>query len=301
MQRRNFIKDTTLFAAGISVFGTIQWKNGRFQGIDPTTTDILGPFYRPGAPIRTNIIPTGTKGTELLHLSGTVFKADGKTPYKDYLVEIWQCSPDGVYDNTSDDYKFRGAQKTGSDGKYHFISSLPVPYPIDNRKTIYRPAHIHMRVSGKGGQDLVTQIYFKGDPHIEKDLYAKAPQAVNRILSINMNSKNEKTVKFDVIMSKEFPLDNAAFQKITGIYQMDDKSMIEFYKNDDLLFAKINGQIMDALYYKGNNVFAGSLELLKVQFELQTGGEVKVAVDFFDDINEKWLKFQGSKMFKYKG
>lgn len=300
MQRRIFIKNSSLFAVGVGVFGNIRWDNNHFEGINPTTTDILGPFYRPGAPLRSNIIPAGTQG-ELMHLSGTILKDDGKTLYKDCLVEIWQCSPDGIYDNTSDDYKFRGAQKTGSDGKYHFTTCIPVPYATDEQKKTYRPAHIHLRISGKDEQDLVTQIYFKGDPYIETDYSSKSPQSISRILEVKKNGKKENSIQFDIVMAKEFSLDNAVFEKITGLYQLDDHSMVEFYKNDDLLFVKVNGQIMEALYYKGNNRFAAPMDTVKVQFELQEKGEVKVIADYFTDNDGKnWVKSTGKKILKYK-
>lgn len=298
MQRRNFIKNTSLFAMSVYAFGNIRWGYDHFEGTTPTTTDILGPFYRPGAPLRTNVVPAGTK-CEFIDFSGVIFKDDGKTPYKNCLVEIWQCSPDGIYDNTSDDYNFRGAQRTGSDGKYHFKTSMPVPYPIDDDKKVYRPAHIHMRVSGSQERDLVTQIYFRGDPYLEKDLYSKSPQAVNRILSVKNNGKENK-VQFDIVMNKEFTLDDAAFKKITGIYNMNDKSLIEFYKNDDLLFVKINGQIMEALYYKGNNNFSSALDLVKVQFQLMDNKKVKASIDYFDDTTNNWTKLEGIKTLKYK-
>ena len=298
MQRRNFIRNTSLFAVGVYAFGNIRWTNDHFEGTSPTTTDILGPFYRPGAPMRTNVVPAGTNG-ELMHLSGTIFKDDGKTPYKDCVIEMWQCSPEGIYDNTSDDYNFRGAQKTGSDGKYLFTTTVPVPYAIDDDKKVYRPAHVHMRISGKQDQDLVTQIYFSGDPYLEKDLYSKSPQAVNRILSVKHNGKENK-VTFDIVMNKKFAIDDAVFNKLTGIYNMNDKSMVEFYKNNDLLFAKINGQIMEALYYQGNNHFTSALEVVKVKFEVKEKGEVKAFVDYLDDTNNKWMKSEGSKMLKYK-
>jgi len=298
MQRRNFIKNTSLFAVGIYAFGNIRWNYDHFEGTTSTTTDILGPFYRPGAPIRINVVPPGTK-CEFIELTGTIFKDDGKTPYKNCLIEMWQCSPEGLYDNTSDDYNFRGAQKTSADGKYHFKTSIPVSYPIDSEKKVYRPAHIHMRVSGDQDQDLVTQIYFSGDPYIEKDLYSKSPEAVNRILTIKHDGKENK-VQFDIVMNKEFPLDEAVFKKVSGIYNMDDKSMVEFYKNNDLLFAKINGQIMEALYYKGNNKFTSALDVVKVQFELKENQEVKAIVDYFDDSTNKWMKSEGIKTLKYK-
>ena len=298
MQRRNFIKNTSLFAFGVSVTGNIRFTNGHFEGLTATTTDVLGPFYRPGAPMRKNVIPAGSNG-EIMHLAGTIFKDDGTTPYQDCLVEIWQCSPEGIYDNTSNDYNFRGALTTGADGKYHFITTIPVAYPTDEAKKYYRPAHVHMRISGKQEQDLVTQIYFTGDPYIKTDTYAKSPQAVNRILSIKKNNKNENTLQFDVMMTKEFKLDDAVFDKVAGIYNMSDKTMVEFYKSGDLLFVKINGQIMEALYYKGNNNFTSAMDLVKVQFELKEKGVVKTMIEYQDDSN-KWVKTDGLKLLKYK-
>jgi catechol 1,2-dioxygenase len=79
MQRRTFIKESGMVALSLGVFGNIRWENDRFVG--DTTTDILGPFYRPGAPLRTNINPEGFTG-EILHLSGTILKSDGKTPFQ---------------------------------------------------------------------------------------------------------------------------------------------------------------------------------------------------------------------------
>jgi len=55
MKRRTFIKNTSYVALGVSVFGNIIWKAGKFVGDTPTTTDILGHFYRPNSPIRIGI------------------------------------------------------------------------------------------------------------------------------------------------------------------------------------------------------------------------------------------------------
>src|SRR3954470_1588100 len=117
MKRRTFIKKSSLTALSISAFGAIQWNGSSFVGDSPTTTDILGPFYRPGAPMRSNIMPTNSKGNPL-ELSGGIFKEDGKTPLGNALVEIWQCDDKEYYDNTSEDYLFRGAQMTQTNGKY---------------------------------------------------------------------------------------------------------------------------------------------------------------------------------------
>ena len=113
MKRRTFLQKSSLTALSISAFGNIRWDGQKFIASNPTTTDILGPFYRPGAPIRDNIVPAGSKGTPM-HLRGSILGEDGKTAIKNALVEIWQCDESEYYDNVSDEYRFRGAQKNRS-------------------------------------------------------------------------------------------------------------------------------------------------------------------------------------------
>ena len=295
MKRRTFIIDSSLVAFSVGVFGKISWNGLRFEGDTPTTTDILGPYYRPGAPMRSNIIPPGSSG-EVLHVGGIIYKKDGKTPLKNALIEVWQCNEKGIYDNTSDEYLCRGAVKVGDDGKYYFKSIMPIPYKVD--ATRYRPAHIHMRVSGVDHQDLITQIYFKGDSHIPEDPSSSSPLSVHRILDISKNNAKEKQVKFDIVLSEEYKLDIAVFKKLEGVYQMNDKSMIEFFKKGDLLFVKINGQIEEALAYKGNNQFEGGMGYIKAKFELLASGDVKVQTIYLDDNNKEQI-IEGTRLIKY--
>jgi catechol 1,2-dioxygenase len=293
MKRRTFIKNSSLTALSISAFGSIQWNGKSFVGDTPTTTDILGPFYRPGAPMRSDIIPPDSKGIPM-NLIGTIFKEDGKTPLNNVLVEIWQCDENEHYDNTSDSYLFRGAIKTGKNGKYAFKTIVPVPYKADpNNEASWRPAHIHMRVSVAEQQDLITQIYFNGDKYNDTDRSASSPQAVNRILNIVKNSSGENTVTFDVVLSKEFPLEKEVYNKITGLYKMDSGNTLEFKKNDDLLFMKRNGQLVASLKYIGNNTFETGIGSTKVTFELLAQGDTKVAITTQNETytGEKYLKY----------
>lgn len=301
MQRRKFIQHSGMVAFGIGVFGKISWDNEKYIGDTTTTTDILGPFYRPNAPVRININPAGYTGP-LFHLSGTVYKTNGKTVFPNCLVEIWQCDEHKVYDNTTDDFRYRGSQRVGKNGRYHFITTHPLPYPIGAASAIYRPAHIHMRISGEGQQDLITQVYFKDDPHLEKDPSAKSPDAINRILRVKENSTKEKMVEFNVVMQKEFKPGPEVYKKINGIYKMNDESLIEFYRDGDMLFVKRNGQIVEGLRYSGNNTFDGGAagtDNVKAVFELQEGGAVKVKVVYHDSFDNKDIKLEGVKAFKY--
>ncbi len=296
MQRRIFIKNSTLTVFSISAFGALNWNGISFEGDTPTTTDILGPFYRPGAPLRTNLRLPGSKGVPII-LTGKIFKDDGKTPIHDALVEIWHCDENERYDNTSDQYNYRGGQKTKQDGSYAFKSILPVPYmAVPNNEATWRPAHIHMRVSVPDQQDLITQIYFKGGKYVDTDRWASAPQAVNRILRMQKNNSGENQIIFNVTMRKEIPLDNIVYNKVTGLYDMGDNNFMEFNKIDDLLFMKQNGQLVAALKYIGNNTFEGGEGYPKATFTLQKDGLVKVAV-----VTEipTIQTFHGTKYLKY--
>lgn len=293
MKRRKLLQDGGLVAIGVGIFGSIHWSNDRFVGDTPTTTDILGPFYRPNAPLRANINPPGYSGN-LFRLSGTVFKED-RTPFKNCLIEVWQCEGNKVYDYTSDEYRYRGAQKTDAKGRYHFITTHPAPYKPGEQSERYRPAHIHMRLSGEGQQDLVTQIYFKGDAYLDTDSSSASPKAINRILPVQRDRNNEEVVHFDVVMAREFRPDDGVFEKLSGVYEMSDKTLTEFYREGDSLFGKRNGQIMFVLFYKGNNEFESATGHV-VRFELQSDGNVKVCSI---NPNSKECAATGTKVFKY--
>ena len=295
MQRRTFIKNSTLTVISVSAFGALNWNGKNFEGDTPTTTDILGPFYRPDSPLRTNLRLPNSNGTQIV-LKGYIFKENGKTPINNALVEIWHCDENEVYDNTSDEYKYRGGQRTKADGKYEFKSILPVPYKADQKdESSWRPAHIHMRVSVPNQQDLITQIYFKDGKYVETDKYSSDPKAINRILTISKNNSKESEIIFNVIMSKEIPLDKKVYDKVTGLYDVGDNNFYEFIKNDDLLFMKQNGQLRASLKYIGNNTFEGGIGFPKVTFELQKDGGVKVVI-----VRTDTLTFNGIKYLKYK-
>ncbi|MBX4299221.1 hypothetical protein K4H04_26040, partial [Mycobacterium tuberculosis] len=75
-----------------------------------------------------------------------------------------------------------------------------------------------------------------------------------------------------VTMSKEFPLEQKVYDKVTGLFDVGEGNFIEFIKNDDLLFMKQNGQLREGIKYVGNNTFEGGIGFPKVTFELQKDG-----------------------------
>ena len=104
MQRREFLKNTTFAAFSVSAFGCVVPAEAAFTGDCETTKDILGPFYRPEAPIRNDLTDEAQEG-ELINVKGRVFGDDCTTPLKDCLVEIWHADTEGDYDNDSEQFR----------------------------------------------------------------------------------------------------------------------------------------------------------------------------------------------------
>lgn len=106
----------------------------------PTQPDMLGPFYEPGAPVRTSV------GSGYV-LSGAVLAADDCKPIRNARIEFWLANPRGEYDDAH-----RATVFAGERGGYRFESNVPVSYSG-------RPPHIHVRVTAPGFEELVTQHY----------------------------------------------------------------------------------------------------------------------------------------------
>ena len=106
----------------------------------PTQPDMLGPFYEPGAPVRTSV------GSGYV-LSGAVLAAAECKPIQDARIEFWLANSRGDYDDAHQATVFADQR-----GGYRFESNMPVSYGG-------RPPHIHVRVRASGYEELVTQHY----------------------------------------------------------------------------------------------------------------------------------------------
>lgn len=135
------------------------------SGLALTGADILGPFYRPGAPFRTKLVDTPT-----LFLAGKVLDQQG-TPVDGAYVDFWQADEHGKYDE--DGPGFRGIQQVGWQGIYKLETVHPGAYDISNpndpQPHDFRCSHIHAKIWVNGVDVLTTQLYFAGDPYDATD------------------------------------------------------------------------------------------------------------------------------------
>lgn len=179
-----------------------------------TESEILGPFYRFGAPSRRRLAGPDEPGDRLV-LSGTVFSSDCRTPLPGALIEVWQTNHAGVYDTNkpgnfteATTFHLRGILYTNEKGQYEIETIVPGRYPIppnlpglEKYAGLTRPAHIHVRVMESLHVPVTTQIYFKGDPFIAKDPWAGHKPS----LAINLKQEGKlRRGVFDVILARGF-------------------------------------------------------------------------------------------------
>jgi catechol 1,2-dioxygenase len=158
-----------------------------------TERDIIGPFYRFGAPFQTKLAGPDEPGERLI-IAGKVYSSDCRTALPNTLIEVWQANKAGLYDTDKPgnftervDFRLRGMMLTDGQGNYEFETIMPGRYPVppnlpglEKYAGLTRPAHIHFRISESLHVPLTTQLYFKDDPYIAKDPWAnhKASMAI---------------------------------------------------------------------------------------------------------------------------
>jgi len=294
MKRRAFISSAAFSAIAISASGFIRLDGDKYVGDCATTSDILGPYYRPGSPVRTDLRIKGDAGDNV-ELSGYIRHKDCTTPYKKAKVEIWHCDSKGVYDNKSSEFRYRGTTYTDEKGFYSFQTILPVAYAGPG---FIRPAHFHMIVTAEGYQPLVTQLYFKGDTHIKDDDYASAPGAKRRILDVEKTNSGMLKVRYDVGMAEILPAEGASIDKLTGRYIniSDNKNAIEFFKFEDRIWKK-NEAFGNKFEFVGNNTFEEvnnpSNMYWKLEFKLFESGSIELTESYSDvDLSRKVIVYR---------
>ena len=122
-----------------------------------TPHEIEGPYFRLGAPERSNLLEPGDK-PEIV-LSGQVMNEFG-TPIPRAIVQLWSSDAAGNYDMIG--YRYHGFVKTDEEGRYEFTSIIPGCYFPRNAK------HFHVKVQGNS-RPITTQLYVEGEPGNEDD------------------------------------------------------------------------------------------------------------------------------------
>jgi len=181
-------REALVLAAFAAMSATYPLRHALAQSALRRTPDqILGPFYP--------AMKTADESGDLTHLPGRSGRAEGQIlnvmgrvltirgePVPGAKIEVWQANAKGRYTHPADrnpaplDPNFDGfaVLKTDAAGRYGFKTVKPGAYPVGPfAPGVVRPPHIHFRMIGRE-DELVTQMYFRGDPLNEKDRWLQS-------------------------------------------------------------------------------------------------------------------------------
>jgi protocatechuate 3,4-dioxygenase beta subunit len=159
-----------------------------------TASSVEGPFYRPGAPLRTQICRDDEPG-DVCFVSGRVTNAATGAPLPGVLLDVWQAGAGGKYEHEDPEqpnYNLRGRLYTDEEGAYELRTVVPPPYEIPqgpvNRLLVtigrnrFRPAHLHVKLSRQGYEPRTTQLFLEGGAHLDDDtIGAVKPELTGRL------------------------------------------------------------------------------------------------------------------------
>jgi catechol 1,2-dioxygenase len=162
-----------------------------------TESNVEGPFYISGAPLldgdgRPPALPMRAKepGDPLL-FTGAVRSTAG-AGLSSAVLDIWQADAEGSYSRFAPDlpeWNLRGRVRAGADGRFAFLTVVPAGYYLPKHPHASRvlellgmeprrPAHVHVNVTAPGHQELTTQVYFAGDPWLDRDVVGAVKSAL---------------------------------------------------------------------------------------------------------------------------
>ncbi len=223
--------EAALLAAGLGLEKYLdirmdaQDRQAGIEGGTPRT--IEGPLYVAGAPVRDessriDLDPDADAGP--LVIRGVVTDTAG-VPIAGAIVECWHANSKGFYSHfdptgAQSDFNLRGAVRTGPDGKYEFLTLMPVGYGCPPQGATQglldaigrhgnRPAHVHFFAQANDFRKLTTQFNIEGDPLIWDDFaYATReeliPPVVDKTGGIALGLKDDayKEITFDFVLTR---------------------------------------------------------------------------------------------------
>jgi catechol 1,2-dioxygenase len=222
MKRRDFIQQTGFGLAMIGVSGLILPADARptpqslnaadaetifneissasLDDLKPTVSRELGPFYRTGAPYRAKLTPPFEPGTVLV-VTGRVWSFETKKPLPNVTLDLWQVDNQTAnYSAGNGDFKNRARLVADESGAFEFETVHPIPYmPGPN---FWRSPHIHFIANAPKHRQLVSEMFFKGDPKQDVDQLFH-PSLVAPIYKKTVNNKEFESVIFDIVLEAE--------------------------------------------------------------------------------------------------
>ena len=178
-------RQEVMLLSDILGFSMLLDRINQHAGSSVTSSALLGPFYVEGRPTADNgdDISDGVSGTPMF-VTGRVVDDHG-TPIAGAHVDTWHSDGEGFYDvqqteNLHDEFAMRALLTTDDDGRFWYRSITPRYYPVPTdgpcgeimraaNRSVMRPQHVHFWFHADGYQSLITQLFYRDDPYINRD------------------------------------------------------------------------------------------------------------------------------------
>jgi len=185
--------EVTLMAGSLGVSALVCLLNNGQGGTQPTTANLMGPFWREGSPVTPSggsLLRSKTDG-ERVWVNAHVKDLNGQA-VANARVDVWHSSNEGLYENQDPkqaEMNLRGTFTTDQNGHFQFETIKPFGYPIpitglvgDLLKQLgrhnMRPAHLHFLVYKEGIKTQFSQVYSNDDPYLETDVQFGVTQSL---------------------------------------------------------------------------------------------------------------------------
>jgi protocatechuate 3,4-dioxygenase beta subunit len=206
--RRQFLKNTSLAALALglstkSAHSESSAINNAAIVCDETTLDFYGegPFYTTGPPTLVDgVLANSSEPGSRMIISGRVLNLDCSEYIPNAEIDIWHANDAGEYDNAG--YNLRGKTFSNDLGFYVFETVKPGKYL---NGSVFRPGHIHFKITASGHPTLTTQLYFEGDPDLGTDPASSITSGIydarHRIISLAENAEGLLEGTWDIVIS----------------------------------------------------------------------------------------------------
>lgn len=148
----------------------------------------------------TTLVTKDEPGDRLV-ITGTVYKADGKTAFPSLVIYLYQTDATGVYNTADGNWqrpRIRGWVKTDEKGRYEIRTIKPGSYPRSRN-----PAHIHAIIRLPGEKPKwIDDFLFEGDEFLpERDVQRAANSGTfSNIMKATVDSDGTLRCTRDIVM-----------------------------------------------------------------------------------------------------
>ncbi|KAI4154883.1 MAG: hypothetical protein LQ340_001361 [Diploschistes diacapsis] len=157
----------------------------------PTATAVLGPFWRKNAPRRENgtSIVHGVDDGEVVFLHGRVLDVNTKKPVPGALMDVWQASTNGLYEQQDENQVDRNLRPAGK------LVKLLNRHPM-------RPAHIHFIVTHDRYEPIITQIFDRNGKYLKADaVFVVKDSLIVDFKPLQGNAKAQLELEYNLLVA----------------------------------------------------------------------------------------------------